>query len=319
MASTSRLITLARGRCRREATVYVKGFGARDETSTDFAAWTSSHERIAAWNGSQALGFTWMRGSRRNQIPIPFITAARAATELAVRGRRLMRFTPGAVATHVAGDLGLHAARLVKQFYDAKAGAREDGQRLADALRALRLDSDVRTVRVVAHSLGCLATVEALALLPLSERPDEVHLCAPALSAERLVADDVANGLARPSLDALSAGAEMNRRRGTTSVYYCRDDVVLGRCVFESRPLTSLVCSHSSLSPSLPLSRRQRLPFRRVRRTRGRAGRLERPRHCGRSGAALHTRTAPTHASVRRWESPIRGDSYCECERAAEP
>ena len=196
--------------------MYIKGFLSRDESRRDFAPWLAAHERLAtsphAW-GERAHAFSWQRGSAQNFLPLPLLTAARIGHAAARGGRRLLG--AGTIAPLVAGDLGLHAARLLKQFYDAKACAREDGARLAESLRELR--DECETVRVVAHSLGCLATVEAIALLPRDERPDEVHLCAAALPVERLLAADVRDGLARPGA-APSNG---------TALYFCRDDVVL--------------------------------------------------------------------------------------------
>ena len=217
MASPRHLINLSSSSqdARRAATVYIKGFLARDESRSDFAPWLAAHERLAtsphAW-GERAHAFSWQRGNLYN-LPLPLLTAARIGHAAARGGHRLLG--AGAIVPLVAGDLGVHAARLLKQFYDAKSSARDDGERLAESLRDLR--GECETVRVVAHSLGCLATVEAIALLPLDERPDEVHLCAAALPVQRLLAADVRDGLARPGASASNG----------TAVYFCRDDVVL--------------------------------------------------------------------------------------------
>ena len=64
-------------------------------------------------------------------------------------------------------------------------------------------------VRVVAHSLGCRQVIEAASCLPPELRPEEIHLCAPAVRE-----DDVAEKLACLA-------------RGSTFLYYTEKDRVL--------------------------------------------------------------------------------------------
>lgn len=78
-----------------------------------------------------------------------------------------------------------HAAALARVLRQLRA---KHSWVLAQAPRTVP-DSPVvaacRHLRVVAHSLGCRHLLEAVKLLALEERPDEVHLCAPACTQVR--------------------------------------------------------------------------------------------------------------------------------------
>lgn len=208
-----KLVSLARADAGdRETTVYVKGFLGRNETADDFARWRASHRRLGeshAW-GPRASGYTWPAGSllRLGRIPVPLAVVSRVSWEVYRRTRHLSRIPLPVFATRaVVEELTLLAGRLVFQYIVASRRAVERAERLAARLRRLRRRYD--RLRVVGHSLGCRHLVEAVALLDDEQRPDEIHLCAPAFR-ERDLADRL-GALARES----------------TYVYYCERDLVL--------------------------------------------------------------------------------------------
>jgi esterase/lipase superfamily enzyme len=143
---------------------------------------------------------------------------------LASRGIRAVN--PAAILATLGIDASLHVARVAYQYRAADQHARERAHQLRERLLALRCQ--YKCVRVVAHSLGCRHTLEALRNLNSDEsvenyttiqndkhqivdpRPDWLHLCAPACT-ESDVADVLAAGPAR---------------RGTF-IYYTKCDTVL--------------------------------------------------------------------------------------------
>ncbi|KAF7732031.1 hypothetical protein EC973_007136 [Apophysomyces ossiformis] len=129
--------------------------------------------------------------------------------------RRLSRLrlpTPASIVGAVAVDVGLHAARLAYQFNTAKYESRERAEMLAWRLLDLRRKHD--TLRVVGHSLGCRHITEACGLMRHEERPDSIHLCAPAM-----VASDIL-----PYVTQGSGGLG----RESTAIYYSPKDITLG-------------------------------------------------------------------------------------------
>ena len=102
------------------------------------------------------------------------------------------------------GGLGSPAA----QYLAAERRALAESRALACALEELGRTRG--RVRVVAHSLGCHAVVAAVASLPVESRPQEIHLCGPAISEGRVEA----------SLQGLA--------RDRTYLYHCASDLVLG-------------------------------------------------------------------------------------------
>ncbi|KAI8381389.1 uncharacterized protein BYT42DRAFT_531231 [Radiomyces spectabilis] len=204
---------------RSEVTVYVKGFLAEGEAPENFEDWLHSHRLLALspqhrW-GPAALGYSWPSGSPMSHIPIPLASLGTAAYFLARSWRQvgqLRWLTPASLAGALAVDIGLHAGRLAYQFHRATDESRERAEMLAWRLLQLRRQHD--TLRVVGHSLGCRHIVEACALMQPCERPDAVHLCAPAL-----IASDIL-----PSLSNDSGGLG----RQATVIYYSSKDLTLG-------------------------------------------------------------------------------------------
>jgi len=66
------------------------------------------------------------------------------------------------------------------EFYQAKEKSVEEAPALAEKLKSLHANFD--KVRVVAHSLGCRLALEAISNLSSTDRPHELHLCAPAFT-----------------------------------------------------------------------------------------------------------------------------------------
>nr|CAG4716284.1 unnamed protein product [Naegleria fowleri] len=79
-------------------------------------------------------------------------------------------------------DVALSLAMAYYEFQKANENAKEYAIELSKELHLLK--AQYGKVRVVAHSLGCKHLIEALKLMPVELRPDEVHLCAPAISEE---------------------------------------------------------------------------------------------------------------------------------------
>ena len=192
----------------REVTVYVKGFLARGEKADHFERWLACHEALEeshAW-GPNAFGYHWPSGGFGK------MAAAVSAAKGAVDFVRVVRNVRRAVSL---GNLGMIfgeqvltvSALFVHQYLVATRNAQALAEEHATQLAALA-EGDAR-VRVVAHSLGCRQVIEAASSLPPELRPDEIHLCAPAVRE-----DDVAEKL-------------RSLARGATYLYYTEKDRVL--------------------------------------------------------------------------------------------
>jgi hypothetical protein len=194
--------------CLDEITLYVKGFRGRDGDG-HFAHWYRCHDHLVrshGW-GETALGYAWdLEGSLR---PAPPIGAALKLAQDALRARRTgLPMSPLAALAVGLGEQGVWAAlQLAQQYRQAAQAALDRAHELAERLR--ELTRRLPLVRVVAHSLGCVQTIEALQLLDPAERPGEVHLCGPACRES-----DVERKLA-----ALPGGR--------SAIYFARGDLVL--------------------------------------------------------------------------------------------
>jgi hypothetical protein len=190
-----------------EITLYVKGFRGR-AGEENFERWYRCHRALVqshGW-GERALGYAWDMGALR---PGPPLAAALRLVQEVMSARRLgRRPSPWRALAVGVGEQGLWAALgLVQQYRDAARAARARAHELASQLRELA--GRWPLVRVVAHSLGCVQTIEAIHLLDPTERPREVHLCAAACREA-----DVAG-----RLDVLPGGR--------TAIYFARGDLVL--------------------------------------------------------------------------------------------
>ncbi len=192
----------------REVTVYVKGFLARGEKADHFERWLACHEALEeshAW-GPCAFGYHWPSSGFSR------MAAAAGAAKGAVDFVRVVRNVRRAASM---GNLGMIvgeqvltvSALFVYQYLTATRNAQALAEEYATQLAALA-EGGAR-VRVVAHSLGCRQVIEAVASLPPEQRPEEIHLCAPAVRE-----DDVAEKLA-------------SLARGATYLYYTEKDRVL--------------------------------------------------------------------------------------------
>ncbi|KAI8055052.1 hypothetical protein BDF22DRAFT_675097 [Syncephalis plumigaleata] len=221
-----------------QATLYIKGILLviillSNSNSDHFDDWMWSHRLLMLspkhhWSGT-VYGYSWPSGKLSSLWPRPSATIASGlyAAYLASRGVRAIN--PAAMLTTLGVDAGLHIARIAYQYRVADQHARERAHQLRERLLALR--RQYKCVRVVAHSLGCHHTLEALRSLnsqgvegghsttrddddtkhmSMDPRPDWLHLCAPAC-AESDVADILAAGPARQG----------------TFIYYTKRDTVL--------------------------------------------------------------------------------------------
>ncbi|RKP25729.1 hypothetical protein SYNPS1DRAFT_28545 [Syncephalis pseudoplumigaleata] len=205
-------------------------FLAEGETPDHFEDWMWSHRLLMLsprhrWSGTV---YGWPSGRWSSLWPRPSATIASGLYAAYLSSRGLRAVNPAAMLATLGVDAGLHVARMMQQYRQADRHARERAHQLRERLIALRCQYPC--VRVVAHSLGCRHTLEALrsmtdpvqgqrnketaaaaAAADMSDpRPDWLHLCAPACT-ESDVADVLAAGPAR---------------RGTF-LYYTRRDIVL--------------------------------------------------------------------------------------------
>ena len=202
---------------RREITVYVKGFLSKVTKAEFFETWSTSHAALSSrpcsfpsstapggrpllptpWS-SEHCGYEWTTTGHSFlpsfTIPVPVLTAALALQ----RARRVGSvMSPPLLAGVVATDFALNAARLLVQYRLALNAAAVDSRAFAAVLRSLRRDHGYEHVRVVAHSLGCLHVILGIGELEdAADKPDEVHLCAPAC-VESEVAGALERGLTR--------------------------------------------------------------------------------------------------------------------------
>lgn len=204
---------------RSEVTVYVKGFLAEGDSPENFQDWMHSHRLLVLspthrWAPS-ALGYSWPSGTTATHIPIPIASFGSTAFLIAQNLKQLknLKFpTPASIAGALAVDVGIHATRLAYQYSVATETSRDRAEMLAWRLLDLRRKHEY--LRVVGHSLGCRHIVEACTLMSPEERPDSVHLCAPAL-----VAPDIVNQIRK---DTGGLG------RQQTLIYYSPKDITLG-------------------------------------------------------------------------------------------
>jgi hypothetical protein len=185
----------------------VKGFLGRGEKPDHFERWLACHERLEQSHGwdSHAFGYHWPSGFGK-------VSAAVGALKGGIDLIRVLRNVRRAASlSHlgfIAGEQLLTISALfVGQYLAASRNALELSDELAAQLRALAERG--MTVRIVAHSLGCRQVIEAVSRLSPELRPEEIHLCAPAVRE-----DDVAEKLA-------------SLARGSTFLYYTGKDRVL--------------------------------------------------------------------------------------------
>jgi hypothetical protein len=193
----------------RELTLYVKGFLTRGEKAEHFDAWHRSHYQLEerfGW-GPRVYGYCWPSG-RIDNIPPPLLISARALLAQSKGTRGMARLSvAGNVGMAVAEELAQVIAAFGQQYELARRSASERADALAKRLLMLR--GRYGRLRVVGHSLGCLHVIEALALLKPDQRPDIVHLCAPACTESEL------------------EGRLDNLGREAAFLYHARSDLVL--------------------------------------------------------------------------------------------
>ncbi|KAK9710396.1 hypothetical protein K7432_008432 [Basidiobolus ranarum] len=174
-----------------EVTVYIKGFLAQGEDPEDFNAWLYSHRLLLLssrhhWGGLSYV-YSWPSGTMRTAqtFPFPFATLSGAAFLVYKNANKLKNFrfpTPAAIVSTLALDAGLNTARLAYQYHIATEASQLRADLLAEKLVQLRRDHS--RVRIVAHSLGCSHLLAAIRELTESDKPDVIHLCAPAVREE---------------------------------------------------------------------------------------------------------------------------------------
>ncbi|KAI8082796.1 uncharacterized protein BX664DRAFT_361093 [Halteromyces radiatus] len=204
---------------RSEVTVYVKGFLAEGDTPENFDDWLHSHKLLVLspkhrW-GSAALGYSWPSGSSLHHIPVPLASVGSAAYLIGRNFQELKHLrmpSPLSMIGAVAIDVGLHLGRLAYQFNVATKESQERAEMLAWRLLELRRKHDY--LRVVGHSLGCRHIVEACGLMQQNERPNSIHLCAPALVKEDIL----------PWIENGTGGLGKEQ----TLIYYSHKDITLG-------------------------------------------------------------------------------------------
>ena len=192
-----------------EVTVYVKGFLGRGEDPDHFDAWLDSHRAAAQRHGwsPHAVGYYWPSGDVGGP-PIPFASAVKVAWDiygLISRARRVS--VPATLALTAGEEIARLALRFASEYRAAERAALERAEMFAGVLAELRARHG--GVRVVAHSLGCRHTIEAISALSASQRPDAVHLSAPAC-----LEDAVAEHLG-------------SLARSHTTLYFTPNDLVL--------------------------------------------------------------------------------------------
>ncbi len=176
----------------REVTIYVKGFLARGEKAAHFERWLACHQALEeshAW-GPNAFGYHWPSGGFGKAAAT--VGAAKGAIDFVRVVRNVRRAASLGNLGMIVGEQVLTVSALfVHQYLTATRNARILAEEHATQLATLA-ERGAR-VRVVAHSLGCRQVIEAASSLSPEQRPDEIHLCAPAVRE-----DDVSEKL--PSL-----------------------------------------------------------------------------------------------------------------------
>ncbi|CAO3591631.1 unnamed protein product [Absidia cylindrospora] len=203
---------------RSEVTVYVKGFLAESKSPENFDNWLHSHKLLALSPKHHGVN---QRLDTLGRLDLLFIIYQSHWPVWARRhlvGRNLQQLkhlripSPLSIMGALAIDAGLHAGRLAYQFNVATKESEERAETLAWQLLELRRKHDY--LRVVGHSLGCRHIVEACGLMQQNERPDSIHLCAPAF-----IKQDILSWVEKGSG---GLGKEQ------TVIYYSHKDLTLG-------------------------------------------------------------------------------------------
>eukprot|EP00736_Rhodelphis_marinus_P014417 Rmarinus@m.9698 len=164
---------------KREITIYVKGFLSEGEQPADYKKWFTSHQTLISTHdwGDVAFGYCWNTGDYKTKyyatVGIGLLRLYRTISE----GVALL--SPATLAVAAAQDLAFNVGRLIYQYRLAESNAKEHASHLSEVIKRMRPICD--KIRIVAHSLGCKKTIEAATMLDPSDRPDELHLCAPAV------------------------------------------------------------------------------------------------------------------------------------------
>ncbi len=191
-----------------EVTVYVKGFLSRGEKADHFECWLACHRELVeshAW-GAKAFGYHELSGGF-SKLALS-VGAVKGAVDFVRVVRNVRRAASLANVGLIVGEQVLTISALfVHQYLVASRNAQVLAQECARHLGALT-EAGAR-VRVVAHSLGCRQVIEAVSRLSPQLRPEEIHLCAPAVREQ-----DVAEKLSSLARDA-------------TYLYYTEKDRVL--------------------------------------------------------------------------------------------
>jgi len=111
------------------------------------------------------------------------------------------------LAASGAIDVGIFAARMIYEYHQAEKNTKEMSHVLATDL--VNLSNKYYNVRVVAHSLGARLLLNALRDVPDEDKPNNIHLLAPAF-AENEFTDIIGNS-----------------SKDNTFIYYSHRDVVL--------------------------------------------------------------------------------------------
>lgn len=171
----------------REVTVYVKGFLTRGEKADHFEHWLACHMALVkshAW-GAKALGYHGLSGNF-SKLALT-VGAMKGAVDFVRVVRNVRRAVSLANVGLIVGEQVLTICALfVHQYLAASRNAQDLAEQCASHLAALT-ESGAR-VRVVAHSLGCRQVIEAVSHLSPQLRPEEIHLCAPAVREQDVAA-----------------------------------------------------------------------------------------------------------------------------------
>lgn len=166
----------------REVTIYVKGFLFGGERPEAFGPWLESHRRLEEEHGWHPPVAAWVwQGSGMSTVPLPVAAATRFAWDV-YRATRLARSV--ALLPHLGFAVAEVIGRFIAQYAYAVRVADATARDLAAAIREF-VHAGI-DVRIVAHSLGCRAAIEASALLDRDDRPREIHLLAPACVEDEL-------------------------------------------------------------------------------------------------------------------------------------
>eukprot|EP00026_Physarum_polycephalum_P008314 Phypoly_transcript_08396.p1 GENE.Phypoly_transcript_08396~~Phypoly_transcript_08396.p1 ORF type:complete len:457 (+),score=85.84 Phypoly_transcript_08396:110-1480(+) len=220
----------------KECTLYIKGFLAKGEHADHFEDWQRGHKVLTETHkwGSTAHGYFWKSGDLPGSL-VPYATLLTGAYCLLTMKK--IALTPQGLALTAAAEAVVIGGKFWYEFKKAADTAKAHGPNLAAHIE--EITQQYPYVRIVAHSLGCALTLEALRHLPAKSRPHEIHFLAPVIDE-----DDLMHNIAKEHAYIYHCGNDFALQTASALFYQQKHVVGLAGPKKTWRGLTAIDVSH---------------------------------------------------------------------------